>query len=185
MKSELWETPKKKNTIKMRKCSAYPAYIESDILTGHLNSVNDFVKYIDRVSEALKVSQFYDNLRNNLIFNINDLNIKKFIALGIGKLTSYISLIQFSLFVLLINEFKDKCESLESFIFDPLLTELDKSILNKFGINLLDNKNGKYCYAGFHTIFLMLHCPYRLYNNVVWANWNNLDKIVIIGNRFY
>ena len=30
----------------------------------------------------------------------------------------------------------------------------------------------------------MPHCPYSLYNNVIWKNWNALDTFLILGNSF-
>ena len=32
-------------------------------------------------------------------------------------------------------------------------------------------------------LFYMPHCPYRLYCNLLWANWHSLHKIFILGNR--
>jgi SRR1 len=34
------------------------------------------------------------------------------------------------------------------------------------------------------TLFYMPHCPYRLYVNVLWANWHHLENIAILGNSF-
>eukprot|EP00596_Hydrurales_sp_CCMP1899_P010731 CAMPEP_0119055036 /NCGR_PEP_ID=MMETSP1177-20130426/75471_1 /TAXON_ID=2985 /ORGANISM="Ochromonas sp, Strain CCMP1899" /LENGTH=144 /DNA_ID=CAMNT_0007035477 /DNA_START=554 /DNA_END=988 /DNA_ORIENTATION=+ len=34
------------------------------------------------------------------------------------------------------------------------------------------------------TLFFMPHCPYRLYVNLLWANWDNLENVAILGNSF-
>lgn len=34
------------------------------------------------------------------------------------------------------------------------------------------------------TLFYMPHCPYRLYCSVLWTNWEFLDNIAILGNRY-
>jgi predicted nicotinamide N-methyase len=30
----------------------------------------------------------------------------------------------------------------------------------------------------------MPHCPYRLYVNLLWDNWDNLENVIIVGNSF-
>jgi hypothetical protein len=38
---------------------------------------------------------------------------------------------------------------------------------------------------GVTTFFYMPHCPYSLYNKILWSNWgDNLRNIVILGNSF-
>lgn len=34
------------------------------------------------------------------------------------------------------------------------------------------------------TFYFMPHCPYRLYCNLLWENWDILDKMCIFGNSF-
>lgn len=36
---------------------------------------------------------------------------------------------------------------------------------------------------GYSTLFFLPHCPYRLYCNLLWENWQDLDKLFILGNR--
>lgn len=35
-----------------------------------------------------------------------------------------------------------------------------------------------------YTLFFLPHCPYRLYCNLLWENWEDLDKLFILGNRY-
>lgn len=37
--------------------------------------------------------------------------------------------------------------------------------------------------GGCCTLFFLPHCPYRLYCNLLWENWQDLDKLFILGNR--
>ena len=74
-------------------------------------------------------------------------------------------------------------------VFDPVMTETDKAVLVALGCIIPHDENGKRCcYAGdggdngaaasgssrakaTPTLFFMPHCPWRLYSNVLWANW--------------
>lgn len=68
--------------------------------------------------------------------------------------------------------------------FDPILGPQEKAALTKLHIKALDeNHEGKWT-AKRTTIFFMVHCGAGLYNNVIWANWLHMDRIVIIGNSF-
>ena len=94
--------------------------------------------------------------------------------------------------------------------YDPLVTNLERTVLQQyFQINVLsNNEKGKRCTsknnnnqqvsdsetssssatttATTTTLFFMPHCPKGLYENVLWANWNQLQQnplsICIIGN---
>ena len=53
-----------------------------------------------------------------------------------------------------------------------------------------ENKRGKYRFTAESnsnsgcTLYFMPHCPYRLYCNILWENWDILDNILILGNRY-
>jgi hypothetical protein len=85
--------------------------------------------------------------------------------------------------------------------FDPVLSASDLEVFKLFGWNQIEkDEEGKRQSAssqhavdgtssaacGSGTLFYMLHCPFRLYSNVIWANWNRdlLTSIAIIGNSF-
>ena len=98
------------------------------------------------------------------------------------------------------------------YLYEPLLSSLEYECCQALGIQLLDNKRGKYnvqeldacvqkCCDGKYdgdkrddffvssntlckTLFYMPHCPYSLYANVLWSNWNNLNHILVLGNSF-
>lgn len=78
-------------------------------------------------------------------------------------------------------------------VFDPVMTETDKGILNALGCSIPPNEKGKRCCGvvgednsavgsprartrAMPTLFFMPHCPYRLYSNLLWANWSSEGK---------
>jgi SRR1 len=90
-------------------------------------------------------------------------------------------------------------------VFEPMFSAADKIMCQMLDIDISDkNLMGKYSSHRFRvsrdgsslpsnagktetdgtTLFYMPHCPYRLYVNVLWANWDNLDSIAILGNSF-
>lgn len=75
-------------------------------------------------------------------------------------------------------------------VFDPVMTETDKGILDALGCSIPHNEKGKRCCGDMSenksavgsprartraipTLFFMPHCPYRLYSNLLWANWSS------------
>ncbi len=65
-----------------------------------------------------------------------------------------------------------------------MLTDMDLELYGQLGISVLRvNTKGKHAVEN-QTLFFMPHCPYRLYCNVLWANWQNLDYAHIFGNRY-
>lgn len=83
-------------------------------------------------------------------------------------------------------------------VFDPVMGETERAILETLGCGLLQNEEGKRCCCHDRrrretsnefgdgssgsdgreslttpTLFFMPHCPQRLYSNVLWANWSS------------
>ena len=77
--------------------------------------------------------------------------------------------------------------------YDPVTTPLEARVLVRLGWTLVDDESGKHAShganaldtAGVSTVFYMPHCPFRLYSNVVWANWSPalLSRVAVIGTR--
>ena len=60
-------------------------------------------------------------------------------------------------------------------------------VFNQYKLNIITlNLDGKHkVRSDNRTLFYMPHCPYSLYNSVLWANWGqNLSRLIIIGNSF-
>lgn len=72
------------------------------------------------------------------------------------------------------------------YIFDPVMTELDKELCQLHDIEMIkENENGKRSVTK-ETLFYMPHCGRGLYSNTLSANWNTeqLSLLTVIGNRF-
>lgn len=73
--------------------------------------------------------------------------------------------------------------------YDPLMSVEERLAVENFGGRWIgENEEGKRKLSEDLelTMFYMPHCGKALYNNVLWANWNEklLQKAVIVGNSF-
>jgi hypothetical protein len=117
----------------------------------------------------------------------------RIVAFGIGRFaSSNIALLQLALLLCLLRDEvrNGNVESTEtSYIFDPMCDVNEEEICSKLGLETLkENIHGKFdatsTMDGATTLFYMPHCPYSLYGNVLWRNWDHLEDITIIGNSF-
>lgn len=131
---------------------------------------------------------------------------KSIICLGIGNFsTSANCLLQLSLYISLRTKYLDNNESnvqkdsndnsnnfrTQSFLYDPMLTEIEKSICFQLGISVCEeNLHGQYLVSSKDeaidekVLFFLPHCPYQLYCNLLWTNVAELHRIYILGNRY-
>ena len=87
------------------------------------------------------------------------------------------------------TEIKEKDDNIKEGyvrIFDPVFSELEKRACELLGMTLVPNLSGHHPIGADsdRALFFMPHCPYALYSNLVWENWDCLGKLVIIGNSF-
>ncbi|KAG0304981.1 sensitivity to red-light reduced protein [Dissophora globulifera] len=70
-------------------------------------------------------------------------------------------------------------------IYDPIMTDYDKQLVEKLGFSIISDEQSK-CSIESATLLYMPHCPKGLYSRVLEINWTRkqLDKLVILGNRF-
>jgi hypothetical protein len=129
------------------------------------------------------------------------------IALGVGNIiSSRTSMLQFALLL----SFRDHISSLHEkdrfllhkvAIFDPVMTSTEILLCGYYTLcHITENKKGEYrsfawdttnittttseqLSSSRRTVFFAPHCPYRLYCNLLWANADLLDTVLIIGNR--
>ena len=77
------------------------------------------------------------------------------------------------------NERESNCT-----IFDPLLSSKECEVCSMLKCPMSsENRMGKHQTDSGPTLFFMPHCPHRLYINLLWENWSQLDSVIILGNR--
>ncbi|XP_053325497.1 SRR1-like protein [Spea bombifrons] len=107
------------------------------------------------------------------------------VCYGLGNFSScIISRHQLAFLLLFLEQFK--IPRSQSYVFDPLFSQMEVSVLQQLGLTvLLDNEEGKRVVHK-PTVFYMLHCGKALYNNLLWCNWSQeaLSNMIIIGNSF-
>lgn len=105
------------------------------------------------------------------------------ICYGLGNISLCCSA-QFQLAFLLI--LKEYLQIDNVLAYDPLFSTNDKKLLSYFQIDLIDINESAKRKVEQKTLFYMPHCPFSLYNNLVWANLtvNKLNNVFIIGNSF-
>ena len=196
-----WEQPKRKHTARTKVGAGFPTpYLGMDPAELAL-SVEDTKLYIDRTVNALRESRFYKDIL--LALNRGTCgdteHAKPFsciFGLGIGSLSSAPSMLQFSCLVCLSRDLCDSSTQLKGAypsvrIFDPLMTDIDWAVADEYGFYRLENLCGKYRVneqrqdeIPSRILFFMPHCPRQLYNNVLWSNWDVLERILVLGNSF-
>lgn len=110
-------------------------------------------------------------------------DIKQIICLGIGRV-SECSIARHQLSLLAIIQQKLKIISAK--IYDPVLSNYDKVILERLNFEILsENKEGKYSITT-PTLFYLPHCPKQITNNLLFANWKpeSLKNLILICNSF-
>eukprot|EP00172_Hildenbrandia_rubra_P004437 Plantae.Rhodophyta-Hildenbrandia_rubra.ctg8983.p1 GENE.Plantae.Rhodophyta-Hildenbrandia_rubra.ctg8983~~Plantae.Rhodophyta-Hildenbrandia_rubra.ctg8983.p1 ORF type:complete len:299 (+),score=65.90 Plantae.Rhodophyta-Hildenbrandia_rubra.ctg8983:1589-2485(+) len=118
----------------------------------------------------------------------------RFACLGLGSFEDkVVSRWQLALALLMQNELigDDRDDNMKILVYDPVMTEVDKMVVEKFGLFVGDNAGeckGK-CYAVGEeedvVVFYMPHCLGSMYNGIVKTNWEGrLERLVIIGNSF-
>ena len=170
-------------------------------------SLQDVVADCRRMSQSLGKSTFFDGMMKEIV-NSDFQKCSSIIALGIGQFTSSQSAILQLAMILCIqeesmimsrNDIKkiiskedmniesEECRHQSHFdckIFDPLFSLKEIEVCSTLGLLVSnENRKGKHSAEDRPTIFFMPHCPYRLYVNLLWENWNNLADIIILGNR--
>lgn len=109
------------------------------------------------------------------------LPFEELVVYGIGSLAnSSIARYQFAFVLLLV-----KLSQLNCVIYDPVLLDEEKSMIESYGIGLIDTNEECKRRICFQTLFIMLHCGKAMYNNLLWANWGlTLEYVSILGNCF-
>jgi hypothetical protein len=78
------------------------------------------------------------------------------------------------------------------YYLDPCITAVEREVLVDQSVEILDNRQGRQSFlndadadgenADCAVLFFMPHCPKQLYENVVWAHFEELSRVFILGN---
>jgi hypothetical protein len=171
-------------------------------------TVEDIINGFSPLLATLKKSDFLKRVLMSLEKTAPE-GFSMMISLGVGNvLSSQSSLLQFALVLCIRESWQlsvadapllnvDNCDVSKIFshdgdisndnkyqIFDPLFAAKESLVCRSLGLFVSDeNKKGKHKAAKGPTLFFMPHCPYRLYVNLLWENWDNLENVIILGNR--
>jgi len=149
-------------------------------ITSRINALKNSVfwgNFLDAIQKSIMHWLAKDSERKQ--DTVSGLEI---VCYGIGKFSSNsMSLCQLALLVLIKHQYNVS----NVFVYDPLLSALEKDVLGCLGMQLVgSNEQGKRTVLK-PTLFYMPHCGRAMYNNVVWANWGSgLASVAIIGNSF-
>ncbi|KAI8483752.1 hypothetical protein Bbelb_385440 [Branchiostoma belcheri] len=103
------------------------------------------------------------------------------VCYGLGRFSCCVTARYQLGFLLLLRDVLDVPSS--CCVYDPIFSSSEKLLLQKLGCQLiLENEEGKR-QVDSRTLFYMPHCGKPLYNNLLWANWGQqLRNVVILGN---
>lgn len=135
----------------------------------------------DEISRSNTFKSIHAGLQKGLKI-LEKTSVTEIICLGLGKLgESLTPKYQLAVLLCLSDIYKINIK-----VFDPVFTEDDRFILDKFNVTvLLDNLEGKYLASSETTIFFLPHCSKQLTNNILWNNWGlHLSNCVLICNSF-
>ena len=183
------------------------------------SSSSETITILTSISTDLVISKIenaIDCLQQSSLFvsicaaidSVSNEKFKSIICLGVGNFsTSPNCLLQMSLYISLRKKYLDH-ESMhkassdvdtknnfhtQSFIYDPMLTEIERSVCFQLGIPVCEeNLHGQYLIPSNTTdegadekvLFFLPHCPYQLYCNLLWTNVSELQRMYILGNRY-
>jgi hypothetical protein len=142
---------------------------------------------ISKCRQHLLSTEFYQNFK--AVWTKSSHKVEQIVCYGIGNLStsSSASMWQLACALTIRNFLQKGDESIPLLFYDPCTTPSEAFLLrSKWNIQVLsENERGKRLVHGVSTLFFMPHCPLRLYDNVLWANWDMLDKVVLFGNSLH
>ena len=196
----------KKRVMRKRgagKSTRRPAYYASDDFTAS-TTVKDLAvleRCLEECIAYLLQTCFWKNLVEALAQdNINNINIGQIVCYGIGNIsqtsTTYFapSLWQLACAVAVQRHFDVTAQEHHSpppppppmmmRLYDPCASAVEIHFVRQVLLMTVpeENERGSYPVAS-STLFFMPHCPARLYENVVWSNYqNDGNDVWILGN---
>lgn len=143
--------------------------------------VNRFRRRRELVIDVVERIGFF----RELVETVHD--VKRVIGLGLGRLDKGNGLYQLVLLELVVREIRKQNPECMVSLYDPAHGAGDRAIVEGelgFEVSPNDFDQGRKAVVLERTLFFMFHCSLRLYSNVLWANWSNLEHMIILGNSF-
>jgi len=142
-------------------------------------------------------NRFYTHLVKSLP---HDFPIREIVCYGIGNFSTSFSpsMLQFSCVLLLQRYLSHRTElhtptedeniptDVPIYFFEPQMTPIERMTIQHNWPKVFIVPNNEYGKrpATLPTLFFMPHCPMRLYCNVLYANWESLQNVLVLGNSF-
>ncbi|EAL70353.1 hypothetical protein DDB_G0274921 [Dictyostelium discoideum AX4] len=173
------------------------------LIVEELSEEQQLIKLYNSLIESenkMKETKFFKDileLQFNYKFNNNNKEsdtkdifskVNEIVCYGIGDFSSSKKCLDQLAYITSIKSMYSNIESI--YIYDPVMNNLEKQLISKIGFKLIEiNEEGKRKANTTNndenfTIFYMPFCGRKLYDNVLWANWETLSNIIIIGNSF-
>ena len=127
-----------------------------------------------------------NGVENRLENGVENCLFNELVALGCGNFASQPEALLQAGFCLLLLESCVVPGGVCS-VFDPVHTPLEQAAWKALGFLITENLHGKHVTPSAppgRLLVFMPHCPVSLYGNFIWANWERLDRVCIIGNSF-
>ncbi|RYG95026.1 hypothetical protein EON65_56585 [archaeon] len=176
-----------------------------------LNGLNDSASFeamqrdLESLKSSLRISAYFQALlasvgSSGLQDTLNQVDVV--VALGLGSFsTSKNAILQLAMLQLLRESLLDTSRPVSVLAYDPVMREVDRALCEALDITILNsNTKGRYRLtiselflpnrhvlqgtSKSTVLYFMPHCPFRLYSNVLWDHWHELDSILIFGNRY-
>lgn len=93
---------------------------------------------------------------------------------------------QLALLPLLLEQLATGNEAVTLQVYDPVLTDADKSVISSIGGSMLSAEEAMQHSCTEDVLFYMPHCDASLYNEVLESNWGaaELSRLAFLGNSF-
>jgi hypothetical protein len=190
--SEAWTVvkPKKKSRNKGFNSKDFPNKAPKTILQVGRDKVeeddpqrlseaaNRITNKLLKLGDVLSKSHVYSKSVDVLESLVSTAQFSQAVFLGIGSFsTSSSALLQLAFGLTLCRCFNVPLIE----IWDPQMSSLDLTLCDR--LLLTPNREAPGRSISGPTLYFMPHCPYMLYNQVMWSNWNELSNVIILGNR--
>lgn len=187
---EEWTTVTKghKRAFKRRGKFQTPVYVHKE--EGEEADAVTITRVLSDLQRAVRQTDFWSSLLSiltttTMTTTATNVPIDTIVCYGIGNFASSSSsrgtAPQWQLALAL--QMRQVVEAHQTLYFDPCTTATEKTILrNHLDVGVIaENERGKRR-VDKRTVFFMPHCPLQLYLCVLWANWENLDRVLLVGN---